>query len=307
MMRICIIGGTGQQGYEQVIASLEHGYHVTAIGQSRSKERQERLTSEKLEWRQANLSSASEVELALEGADYLFINMPSSSFNDEDILLTMFDNLLEAAQKNNLKKIIFNTSMYVGEEPIAFQAPKVRRLMINRLKQASCPHVTVKPVIYMDNLLTAWTLPNLVKHRIFRYPHHEDLDVSWISLRDVAQIMLTLIKHEAFDGKELTIGGPESLKGPEIANHLSNALGHQIEFQSMPISEFGQIMANLFADKNTYDAEKLSAELVKVYSWYNTSPLEPFKVDMAILFETLNIKPTYFKDWAQQIDWENIQ
>ena len=307
MMRICIIGGTGQQGYEQVIASLENGYHVTAIGQSRSKECHERLTSEKLEWRQANLSSASEMELALEGADYLFINMPSSSFNDEDILLTMFDNLLEAAQKNNLKKIIFNTSMYIGEEPIAFQAPKVRRMMINRLKQASCPHVTVKPVIYMDNLLTAWTLPNLVKHRIFRYPHHEDLDVSWISLRDVAQIMLALIEHEAFDGKELTIGGPESLKGPEIANHLSNALGHQIEFQSMPISEFGQIMPGLFADKNTYDAEKLSAELVKVYSWYNTSPLEPFKIDMAILIETLNIKPTYFKDWAQQIDWENIQ
>ena len=48
------------------------------------------------------------------GWDYLLINMPSSSFNDEGKLLAMFDNLINVSEDTALKKIIFNTSMYVG-------------------------------------------------------------------------------------------------------------------------------------------------------------------------------------------------
>lgn len=302
-MKICVIGGTGQQGYEQVIAGLEKGYEVVAVGRSRSESRQAKLNSEKLSWHKADLAIKSNVTRILEGVDYLLINMPSSSFNDEDKLLAMFDNLINVSEDMALKKIIFNTSMYVAEGDIEFQAPRVRRKMIERLKLSSRPHVTVKPVIYMDNLLTAWTLPGIKEKNIFRYPHHENLEVSWISLRDVAHIMLALTKQNEFDGHEITIGGPETLQGADVARHLSTTLGRQIDFQSMPITEFGKIMADLFADKNTYDAKKISNELVKVYTWYNSSPLEPFKVDMKPLIDKLGIQMTDFSQWAKKIDW----
>ena len=42
-MRICVIGGTGQQGYEQVIAGLEKGYEVVAVGRSRSESRPDKI------------------------------------------------------------------------------------------------------------------------------------------------------------------------------------------------------------------------------------------------------------------------
>ncbi|EJW21160.1 hypothetical protein IMCC14465_09560 [alpha proteobacterium IMCC14465] len=302
-MRICVIGGTGQQGYEQVIAGLEKGYEVVAVGRSRSESRQTKLNSEKISWHKADLAVKSDVMRILEGVDYLLINMPSSSFNDEGKLLAMFDNLINVSEDTALKKIIFNTSMYVAEGDIEFQAPRVRRKMIGRLKQSGRPYVTVKPVIYMDNLLTAWTLPGIKEQNIFRYPHHENLEVSWICLRDVAHIMLALTKHDQFDGHEITIGGPETLKGADVARHLSTTLGRQIDFQSMPIHEFGKIMADLFADKNTFDAKKISNELVKVYTWYNTSPVEPFKVDMKPLIDKLGIQMTDFSQWVQKIDW----
>ena len=142
------------------------------------------------------------------------------------------------------------------------------------------------------------------KKNIFRYPHHEKLDVSWICLRDVAHIMLALTENNEFDGQEITIGGPEALKGHDIARHLSKSLGLNIEFQSMPIPEFGKIMAGLFADKNSFDAKKISDELVKVYTWYNSSPLEPFKVDMQPLIDKLDVELTYFSEWIQKVDWE---
>jgi hypothetical protein len=116
--------------------------------------------------------------------------------------------------------------------------------------------------------------------------------------------MLALTEKNEFDGQEITIGGPEALKGDDIARHLSNSLGLNIEFQSMPIPEFGKIMAGLFADRNSFDAKKISDELVNVYTWYNSSPLEPFKVDMQPLIDKLDVELTYFSEWIQKVDWE---
>lgn len=302
-MKICVIGGTGQQGYQQVLASLEQGYEVEAVGQSRALSQRTKLNDEKLSWHKADLANKSEITRALQAVDYVFINMPSSSFNDETKLLTMFDTLIAACEETAPKKIIFNTSMYVADGDIEFQAPRVRRKMIDRLQKSTRPHVTVKPVIYMDNLLAAWTQPGITERNVFRYPHDENLEVSWICLRDVAHIMLALTKQDAFDGDEVTIGGPEALKGHEIARHLSTRLGQKIDFQSMPIPEFGEIMAGLFAEKNTFDAKKISNELVKVYTWYNTSPVEPFKVDMHPLIDKLGVELTNFSKWAQKVDW----
>ena len=303
-MKICIIGGTGQQGYQQVLAALEQGCEVAAVGQSRTLSREAKLKDEKLSWQKADLLNKSELIAALQAVDYVLINMPSSSFNDENKLLRMFDNILSACDIVAPKKIIFNTSMFVAKGNIEFQAPRVRREMINRLQQSQHSYVTVKPVIYMDNLLAAWTRPGITKKNIFRYPHHEKLDVSWICLRDVAHIMLAVTENNEFDGQEITIGGPEALKGHDIARHLTKSLGLNIEFQPMPIPEFGKIMAGLFADKNSFDGKKISDELEKVYTWYNSSPLEPFKVDMQPLIDKLDVELTYFSEWIQKVDWE---
>ena len=255
-MKLCVIGGTGQQGYQQVLAGLEQGFEVVAVGQSRALSHQAKLKNENLSWQKADLANKSEIILALQAVDYVLINMPSSSFNDENKLLRMFDNILSACDIVAPKKIIFNTSMFVAKGNIEFQAPRVRREMINRLQQSQHSNVTVKPVIYMDNLLAAWTRPGITNKNIFRYPHHEKLEVSWICLRDVAHIMLALTENNEFDGQEITIGGPEALKGHDIARHLSKSLGLNIEFQSMPIPEFGKIMAGLFADRNSFDVKK---------------------------------------------------
>lgn len=303
-MKLCVIGGTGQQGYQQVLAGLEQGFEVIAVGQSRALSHQAKLKNKNLSWYKADLANKSEIILALQAVDYVLINMPSSSFNDENKLLSMFDNLITACDTAAPKKIVFNTSMYVAEGNVTFQAPRVRREMINRLRQSKHSNVTVKPVIYMDNLLAAWTLPSIKERNVFCYPHHEKLDVSWICLRDVAKIMLALTEKNEFDSQEITIGGPEALKGKDIARHLSKSLGLNIEFQSLPIPEFGKIMAGLFADRNSFDSKKISDELVKIYTWYNSSPLEPFKVDMQPLIDKLDVELTYFSEWIQKVDWE---
>ena len=93
-MKLCVIGGTGQQGYQQVLAALEQGCEVAAVGQSRTLSREAKLKDEKLSWHRADLLNKYELIVALQAVDYVLINMPSSSFNDENKLLRMFDNIL---------------------------------------------------------------------------------------------------------------------------------------------------------------------------------------------------------------------
>ena len=47
-MKLCVIGGTGQQGYQQVLAGLEQGFEVVAVGQSRALSREAKLKMKNL-------------------------------------------------------------------------------------------------------------------------------------------------------------------------------------------------------------------------------------------------------------------
>ncbi len=301
---IIIFGATGQQGMAQIEAA--QGRHIIAIGNQRIDRRSaETHAMRHVEWRRLDLSDRDALDHLFAGLGAkpsVLLTMPSSSFNPEDVLLRQFDNILASAA-GRIDKLIFNTSMFVPPALSGFQALDVRRRMISALAASGLSYVVVKPVIYMDNLLTDWARPTLMQKHIFRYPHHDELDVSWISLSDVARIMLALTASTAFDQSEITIGGPETLRGPEVAQNLSRALGQDIRFETMPIVEFADIMAGLFSQRNGYDATQLKRELKRVYEWYNTSDTHPFKVDASSIYATLGVTPCAMRDWLKTVKW----
>lgn len=296
-----IIGASGQQGLAQVELASGRGLAVTAIGHKRL-ERARNIYPQRqgLRWQGADLSDPASLRSAIKEGTTLLVNMPSSSFNPDTVLFAQFDNLLSVA-KDRARKLVFNTSMFVPAGRSGFKALDVRREMISRLQKSDIPYVVVKPVIYMDNLLAGWAYPKLLEENVFYYPHRPDLEVSWICLRDVAQVMLAVALSHEFNGTELTIGGPETLTGDKVAQNLSAAWGRPIRFETMPISVFAQQMATLFAARNNYDAEKLVAELTRVYSWYNTADIKPFKVEMTALAQRLGVTLTPMKEWAAHV------
>ncbi len=301
---LIIFGATGQQGMAQVDAAKDR--RVIAIGRQRvERRRAETQGAANIDWRQLDLADRVAVKALFSSAGdkpSVLLTMPSSSFNPEAALLRQFDNILAAAS-GQVAKLIFNTSMFVPPELSGFQALDVRRRMIAMLVQSGIPYVVVKPVIYMDNLLTDWARPALVQNHVFRYPHHDALDVSWISLADVARIMIALTTSTAFDQSEITIGGPETLRGPQVAQNLSQALGYEVRFETMPIAEFADIMAGLFAQRNGYDATQLKRELMRVYEWYNMSDTHPFKVDAEPVYRELGLAPSPMREWLKTVKW----
>lgn len=104
--------------------------------------------------------------------------------------------------------------------------------------------------------------------------------------------------------KLCVIGGPQSLKGPQLAAILSDMPGRDIIFEAMPIEHFGQLMGGMFSVKNECAVEKIVTGPVKVYRRYNTSEIRPFKVDMASPTGKIGVALTGFSESAAQVKWD---
>ncbi|MBK7284060.1 MAG: hypothetical protein IPI83_06490 [Sphingomonadales bacterium] len=73
----------------------------------------------------------------------------------------------------------------------------------------------------MDNLLTNWARPFIVNEGRYVYPHNPQLEANWISLDDVAKFMLASIERPDMEGAWINIGGPERLRGKQVAQFLT--------------------------------------------------------------------------------------
>jgi uncharacterized protein YbjT (DUF2867 family) len=105
------------------------------------------------------------------------------------------------------------------------------------LRDSGIPYAIVQPNIAMQNFVEYWAAP-INSDNAF-YFMHGDSRVSYIDLRDVAEIETEIIinpmNHEK---REYTITGPESLSDTDIARTLSNAVGRTIRYIPLDESQY---------------------------------------------------------------------
>jgi uncharacterized protein YbjT (DUF2867 family) len=104
-------------------------------------------------------------------------------------------------------------------------------------------------------------------------------------------------------GRDFNVGGPEVLRGPDVARILSAVTGREIRFVSQPIDAFAARMHAVFARDASLDAGALTGELTRIYRWYNDAPEKPFRVDMAPVLRELPVALTTFAEWAARQRW----
>ena len=107
--KIVLAGATGFIG-RWIIEVFQNDFQIIALSRKKVKNN----SNQNILWKEVDLYSMSSTELALEGADiaiYLVHSMlPSTRLNQgkfEDTDLLLADNFARAAQKNNLKQIIY--------------------------------------------------------------------------------------------------------------------------------------------------------------------------------------------------------
>ncbi len=299
MALVAVFGASGRQGLAQVRQLKAAGHEVRAISR-----RADPFYGEdfgKVEVVPGDLYDEESCVEALQGADAAFYTHPLRARQDRVELVARVG---RAGKRAGVKRVVWNTSGWIPDkagDPFSYGN---NTTAINALWRTGVPATVFGSVLFMDNLLTNWAFPFIVNEGRYVYPHHPDLECSWISLDDVAKFMIAAIDRPDLEGAWMNIGGPEILKPRTVAAHLTDAVGRPIKYDPSTPAQFGRHLAEAFGDEIS-EAEKdvLAAGIGAFYEYNNSSPLKPFRVDMGPVLERIPIELETFKDWSKRQEW----
>ncbi|ARN73152.1 SDR family oxidoreductase [Oceanicoccus sagamiensis] len=296
---VTVFGASGRQGLAQIRQLRAQGYWVRAV--SRSPERFYTREFEGVAVVQADYNDLNSLVKACDNADAVFFTHPM--FEDALHVNDHIARVGEAAKIVGVKRLVYNTSSWVPDTPCG--EPNYDGNLIRENIFAACgvPLTVIRPVLFMDNLLTNWVKPALVNEGVYRYPHQPTMRANWICLDDVAKFMIAAIQREDLIGERIIIGGPDALLPDEVASHLSQAFGKTISFEYITPRHYGEFMHDVFGDVSPLDRESYAAALDDFYQYNNKTNGRAFLVDMQPVLKRIPIKLTSMAEWAKQQDW----
>jgi uncharacterized protein YbjT (DUF2867 family) len=296
-MRVVVFGASGVQGAAQVAALARIGHQPVAV--SRNPKPLE-IDGKTIETAAVDFSDLPAIANALNGADVVFLNLPSTSFQPADPVIAAAKAIGDAAVKTqSIKLLVFNTSMPVPEVKRGIEAQDHRHDMRRILRETGLPVISIQPVVFLDNLLEGWALPPIVERNTIVYCHKETLDVSWICHHDVAQLMIAAINRPDLAGQNIAVGGPETVRLAQLTEKLSRAWNKPLSYESQSVGDFSVRIGEAMRGRAGLDADRIIDQMNRAYTFYNESPEHPFHIDMGPVLKKLPVTLTPIEEWGR--------
>ena len=299
MRLVTVFGASGRQGLAQVRQLARAGFAARAVSRRPDPFLGEEMPNTDVV--SADLDDATSLRAAMRGAEAVFFTRPLLQFADP---VERVKRLAEAAKAEDVQRVVMNTSLGTSDEPTGDLAYDSTKAQEDALADSGAPYTIVRPVLFMDNLLTNWALPSIVKDGAYVYPHRPDLGANWISLDDVARYMIAILDRPDLLGQRITLGGPERLVPTQVAEVLSQALGKPVVYRQSQPSAFGPALAAAFGDAIPAEHRGAIADrFVDFYTFTNQAPHKPFEVDVEALNALISLKTETLLAWAKRQDW----
>ena len=299
---VSVIGASGRQGLAQTKCLLKSGYEVRCL--SRDANSPMGGMANDVEVRSMDMNIESSIVDAIEGSDYVFYNQPLQ-MNHQRIDLA--ERVALACKTANISQLIWNTSSWIPERPGDPFTYANNTRAINKIWATGAPATIFGSVLFMDNLLTDWARPSLIHKRKYIYPHAPEVEANWISLDDVAKIMVTALERPDLIGSWMNIGGPEKLTGPMVTQILAEVFDFELEYAPCTPEQFAQILADAIGYTKEPEARKLFLNYFSdFYHYNNTAPTKPFSVNTNYMKERFpEIQLESMHEWATRQDWSD--
>jgi uncharacterized protein YbjT (DUF2867 family) len=246
----------------------------------------------------ADLNDEDAVTRACDGADVVLYTSPT--FAERRRGIEHIEMIGRSAVRTGVRRVVYNTTSWYPTEPIGVPSMDRGAALKRALRSTWAPVTIVQPSLFMDNLLTRWVRPHLRRDNEFAYPHAEDLDVSWISLDDVARFMIAAADRDECEGETIDIGGPEVVRPAQVAEILGHCLGRPIRYSPR---EFGERMYDVFATSTDVDRDTYVSDLEAHYTFKNVA--NPFRVEMGATSARFSIRPESLSTWCARQRWDD--
>jgi uncharacterized protein YbjT (DUF2867 family) len=296
---VTVFGASGRQGLAQVRQLCAQGFNVRAVTRSPGRFQGDEYKGVAVV--QADYNDLDSLVTACTGADGVFFTHPM--FEDAIHVNDHIARVGEAAKRAGVKRLVYNTSSWVPDTPCGEPNYDGNLVRENIFAVSGVPLTVIRPVLFMDNLLTNWVKPGLINEGLYKYPHQPTMKANWICLDDVAKFMIAAFTRDDLEGERIVIGGPEALLPDEVAAVLSDALGKPIRFQYISPREYGEVMYDLFSEVSPLDRDSYAAALDAFYIYNNETNGKAFLVDMKPVLERIPIELTSLSEWAREQDW----
>jgi uncharacterized protein YbjT (DUF2867 family) len=143
--------------------------------------------------------------------------------------------------------------------------------------------VVIRPVFFMENLLSPWFKPSL-DGGVLAFGMQPETSLQMIAVEDIGKYGLQAFeKHESLSGRAIDIAG-DAMTAPEKARVLSDVTGREIRYHQVPIE----------------DIRKGSEDYALMLEWFDRVG---YNADIEGNVREFGIRPTKFRDWAARQDW----
>ena len=224
MKHVLVTGATGKIG-SLLIERLSACNNVTIRAFVRNAEKAKPLITRGVELIQGTFEDTRAVRAAVDGID-LIVLITSANPNAAD----QAHNMLVAARKAGVMKVV-RISVFKASVDGPTDITRLHGRTDGEIKSSGFTYTILRPLFFMQNLF--FTIADtLVKERRF-YFGTGNAKLAMIDLRDIVDCAEQSIISDTYDNQIFTLTGPESISFCDIANRLTNILGHPIQYISV--------------------------------------------------------------------------
>lgn len=295
---IAVLCASSRMGQAQVRELLAKGYTPRAI--SRTADIFLRDEFQGTQVVSADFSDVDALAAAFAGTDAVLSAIPSLAGDKSG---QYAQNLVEAAGRAGVRRIIHNSMMWAPDAPCGEPFYDGVLWLENIIAGADLDVTIFRPVLFMDNLLTRFAKPNLVDHGLYKYCQRPGLLANWIAMDDVAQFMVAAIMKDELIGRRIAIGGPQRLAVEEVVDILSDVLGRPIAYEYEDPYDWGERVHGEVGLSNLMPRDVYAQAMGSFYTFNNESPHRPFEVDMHPILNELAVPMVTLREWAESQDW----
>jgi uncharacterized protein YbjT (DUF2867 family) len=158
------------------------------------------------------------------------------------------------------------------------------------LLESNLPFTILQPTIYMQNILGGWEA--IVTKGIYAVPYSVESELSKVDLEDVAEVAAQVLTEPGHRGATYELCGVDRISSEEVAQILSEKLGHEIQAVKKSIDEWVQE-----AKASGLKGYRLET-LVKMFEYYNAYG---FPGNKLTLHSLLDRPPTDFGGFVEKV------
>jgi uncharacterized protein YbjT (DUF2867 family) len=274
--RILVTGATGQQGGATIKALLGQDFELRAMTRKPDGPAARALASQGVAVVQGDLDDAGSLARALEGVWGVFAvqNTWEAGVEREE---EQGKRLAKAAREAGVQHFVYTSvgSAHRNTGIPHFENKWRVEQVVRALKFPS--HVILRPVFFMENLLSPWFL------------HGDKLvtamdpatSLQMIAVEDIGKIAArAFIDADKLAGQELDLAG-DAVTMPQAAATLAKALGRPLEFLRIPIEE----------------VRKNSEDFALMLEWFDRVG---YDANIAALEQRFGLRLKKLPEWAQQ-------